>query len=57
MKNIDSCEKCGVVVDLYVLKEQSKDWDNSDRTRNLPYKDYDEFVHWDCPVCHSTNQR
>ena len=56
MKDIKSCEHCGVIVDLSVLREHSIGWDNTEKTKDAPYKNFQEFIHWICPVCKCNNQ-
>jgi hypothetical protein len=57
MKEINkSCQYCGVVVDVSVLKRQSEDTTSYDYDHNDNYRDHGYVKDWDCPLCKETNQ-
>ena len=56
----ESCEKCGAVVDIEILKELEGKREKEDNTSYGDYKyfcDFYDFHKWVCPVCKHHNQR
>jgi hypothetical protein len=49
-----SCDYCGCVIDITVLKELEKD---NTREGDYLYRDYVEFEKIKCPACKRMNQR
>ena len=60
--DMDSCEKCGVVVDLEKLrgiedKKTVEQQASEDYGQTYQFRDFGKFKHFRCPVCKAINQR
>lgn len=56
-----SCEYCGAITDIIVLKEKRERKDlqiqmEEDSSNNYDYKDFYEFIHFRCCNCKKINQ-
>jgi len=58
----ESCEKCGCVIDIEVLKQleekkTQEQRDKEDYDSSYQYRDYYSFEKFKCPCCKYNNQR
>ena len=53
--NIHRCEKCGVLIDIRIL-QQNSEYDKSGNRINNNFDDCEDYVLITCPVCKGQTQ-